>query len=156
MPLLEDNFLFANLTLSIKWKEEDKAKFVKVPPEAPQIGIEFKDAIISGGKLPTATVSQITNVNVDVLRETKTGWRFFVTFTMPSNPQVRLKLLEMLRTTVDGRAFPDIDILNGTLSYNDDDGVFISRRVEEGTREHGALFAKPFKGLKVGDFRQMN
>jgi hypothetical protein len=146
MALLEDGLLFASLTISLKRTQGDE-EAIKTNAS----GTRFVGAIIAEKIDP-----QIVEVTPGQLKETKTGWRFFVTFKMPSGPQVRLKILTKLRAIVDSAAFPELDILNGTLSYNDDDGVFVSRRVEEGTREHGALFKKPFAGLKVGESRPMN
>jgi hypothetical protein len=152
MPLIEEGPLYANLTLSITRKAGDD---LVVNQDAPAVGARYVAAIIQ--PFAKNTSLQITDAKPTPVKVTKTGWRFWVTFAMPSVPQLRLIVLEMLRKTVDGPDFPEIDILNGTLSYYDDDGIYVSRRVEEGTREHGALFNKPFvKGLKVGDSRRMN
>jgi hypothetical protein len=148
MPLIEDGSLFANLTLSYKKKESDeKPEAIKA---AKELGESFATAIINGTKAAGA----IEDHKVGDLMIGKASSKFIITFKMPSKPQTRLDMLTAIYKAVNAEGFEQIDILNGTLSYNDDDGVLISRRVEEGTREHGALFGKPFVQVsKVGDSR---
>jgi len=137
MALPERGPLYASLTLSMKTKDTTQA-----------------DADIIAHKLlaKIADGSDISKPDVNSLTTNRVNWNIIISFTLKSSaPKERLKTLAVIYKLIHVDVeFDPVELSNATLSYYEEDGILISQRVLDGTREYGALFEATLTSTKAG------